>query len=121
MSTEFLSKVDRTDFTHTGHQFTPGPGTYTDNRGIAAQIPGFAPFTTTAKRASILAEQGNKDTPAPGSYELQQNIVSQSIAAAGSSFDSKVDRFKDFDPERSTLGPGPGLIWHDTQMIMIID
>jgi hypothetical protein len=104
MSTALLSKAPRRspfDVNTDG----PGPAAYTDPRVMRAKLPGFAPFSSSTRRKSMVSDAKNA-LPAPGIYELEMDMLSASVAAAGSSFRSKVGRFN--EPASAKLdGPGP--------------
>ena len=71
---------------------------------MVAKLPGFAPFSTSGRRNNLVSES-KRNLPAPGSYELELDLLSSAVAAAGSSFNSKVGRFNAKDSIRD--GPGP--------------
>ena len=105
MSTALLSKAPRRspfDVTTDG----PGPAAYTDPRMMQAKLPGFAPFSSSTRRKSIVND-AKKALPAPGAYELEIGLLSASVAAAGSSFRSKAGRFDEPASAKIIDGPGP--------------
>jgi hypothetical protein len=103
--TQFISRVERPGRAIAHCEFVPGPGTYNDPRLLGKPLlPGFAPFSATSKRLIALADYAN-NVPAPGSYEIQQDILPPSSSTA-SAFRSKAKRFDEV-PETS-YGPGPG-------------
>jgi hypothetical protein len=103
--TQFISRVERPGRANAHSEFVPGPGTYNDPRLLGKPLlPGFAPFSATSKRLVTIANSAN-NVPAPGSYELQQDILPPSSSTA-SAFRSKAKRFDEV-PETS-YGPGPG-------------
>jgi hypothetical protein len=101
--TQFISRVERPgDSLDANIDSVPGPGSYNDSRQ-SSKLPGFVPFAGSSKRVMMGTE--HRDTVAPGSYELQKNILPPSSSTA-SAFRSKAKRFED-GPE-SSMGPGPG-------------
>ena len=107
MSTALISRVERRSVFAEAETIAPGPGAYTDPRVIKPQLPAFAPFTS-AKRTMDFNDTMSKDIPAPGSYELEINMSSPSVAAAASAFKSRVERFEPSSSMEKIIGPGPG-------------
>lgn len=103
--TQFISRVERPGRANAFSESVPGPGAYNDPRLLGKPfLPSFAPFSGTSKR-QIMVVDGVKNAPAPGSYELEQDIIPPSSSTA-SVFRSKARRFEEV-PE-SSQGPGPG-------------
>ena len=104
--TQFISRVERPYGVNAFMETVPGPGAYNESRMAKTSLPGFAPFSGSSKRGLMAPDKENlKNIPAPGTYDLQQNIVPPSSSTA-SAFRSKAKRFEDV-PE-SSLSPGPG-------------
>jgi hypothetical protein len=106
MSTAFISRVSRSEKGQP-RELVPGPGAYDDPRRIKLQLPGFAPFSGTAKR-NLGDDVVVSEVPPPGTYQIEGSLLTQS-SVASTQFKSKVERFRD---SVDTSIPGPCELLH---------
>ena len=94
MTTQFLSKTERGIGPETNNPrelSNVGPGLFNPS-SFESALPGFTPFGSSTKRASIPVRE--TDTPGPGGYEIQGSLLTgTSTGAAKTAFKSKSKRF----------------------------
>lgn len=95
--------TNKIGFTIPGTTHEVGPGSYDMQSSIRRPGPAHAPFSTTANRSEIAA-QNSAYTPGPGSYVTNSNS-NAFRARSEAPFLSYSDRFR---PTTAAAGPGPG-------------
>ncbi len=89
MTTQFLSKSDRIDkntIPLDRNGCIAGPGTYVLHCSLKYDKPAFTPFATSGSRSKM--DKLDTDIPAPGTYNIQTQIISKGTVAA-TAFKSK--------------------------------
>jgi len=108
MSTQFISRVERDGPAIVTHDSFGSAGLRSSSSNMEGAfkkgLPGFAPFSSNTKR--MVVPIGVEEMPAPGSYNVSQDLAKTSFGI-GAMY-AKSDRFDKKDSSVDMSIPGPG-------------